>query len=266
MNKTIWKLQIFGERLWTLARNTAHQAAVLSLDGKGLAVVADETRTLADKIHDVVERAMFGDDDIQTDGLWDFAMMLNLLALNNAIEAYRLGERGKAAAVCADDIRNLAHEITLLFNNGENRQEQHIIPVLMPKNRMTTVEKNQGFIVMNIAGVTVVEQLLNIKEVCMNFEHSYTHLNLRGMEVPLVNGFKLLGKTQKATAYVILQTPWAAQNKTYAIAADVTGINQYPIGIPAVVPADTPFAEYAREYWESENGVPFLFLNWPKMV
>jgi len=41
---------------------------------------------------------------------------------------------------------------------------------------------------------------------------------------------------------------------------------QIPIGIPAVIPAGTPMAEYIREYWESENDAPFIFMNWPKMV
>ena len=265
MNKTLWKMQIYGERLWTLARSIAHQSAVLSLDGKGLAVVADETRILAEKMHEVTERALFGDEIIPTGSLRDAAVMLNLLALNAAIEAYRLGERGKATAVCADDIRDLACQVTLLLD-GNNAKERHLYPALMPTDRMTSVEKNQGFIVLDIAGVTVLEPLFNVKEVCMYIEHSDTHLKLRGMEIPLINGFIMLGKTQEEPAYVILQTPWANQNKTYAVVANVTGITQIPIGIPATIPADTPLANYVREYWESENDVPFLFMDWPKMV
>jgi len=265
MNKTLWKMQIYGERLWTLARSIAHQAAVLSLDGKGLAVVADETRSLAEKMYEVTERALFEDENTQTGAVRDAAVMLNLLALNTAIEAYRLGERGKATAVCADDIRNLAYQVTLLLD-GNNANERYLYPVLMPNNRMTSVEKNQGFIVLNIAGVTVIEPLLNVKEVCMHMECSTSHLKLRGMEIPLVNGFRMLGKTQAEPVYAILQTPWAEQNKTYAVSADVMGIIQIPIGIPTAVPNGTPLAKYIREYWESENDVPFLFMDWTKMV
>jgi len=264
MNKTIWKMQTYGERLWTLARSIAHQAAVLSLDGKSLAVVAEETRTLAEKIYEATERALFEDESTPTSALRDAAVMLNLLALNAAVEAYRLGERGKATAVCADDIRNLAYQVTLLLDG--NADERHLSPALMPKDRMTSIERNQAFIVLNIAGITVVEPLLNVKEVCMYIEHSDTHLKLRGMDIPLVNGFRVLGRTQGDPTYVILQTPWAKQNKTYAVAADVTGIIQVPIGTPGAVPADIPLAGYVREYWEGENDVPFLFMDWPKMI
>jgi hypothetical protein len=265
MNKTLWKMQVYGERLWTLARSIAHQAAVLAMEGKGLAVVADETRTLAEHMYTVTERALFEDESIQTGALRDAAVMLNLLALNAAIEAYRLGERGRATAVCADDIRNLAYQVTLLLD-GNNKNERHLYPSLMPSNRMTSIEKNQGFIVLNIAGVTVVEPLLHIKEVCMHMGHSDKHLKLRGMDIPLVDGFALLGKTQAEPTHAIVQTPWAEQNRTYAVSADVAGIIQVPIGIPKAIPADIPLAEYVREYWEGENDMPFLFMDWPRMV
>ena len=57
---------------------------------------------------------------------------------------------------------------------------------------------------MNIAGVTVLEPLLNVKEVCMHLEHSENRLKLRGMEIPLVNCFKMLGKTQAEPTYAII--------------------------------------------------------------
>ena len=287
MNKTLWKMQIFGERLWTLARSIAHQAANLSLDGKGLAVVADETRTLAIKLHDLVEKAMFEEIEIETGSLRDCAVMLNLLALNNAIESCRLGERGKAAAVCADDIRNLAYEVTLLLgeDNGRERHLADLMPGdLMPKNRMVSVDKSQELIVLNIGGVIVVEPLLNVKEVCMNnertlksdwtrnaedsgrAERSGSFLKLRGMDIPFIDGFAMLNKTQDEPTNVILQTPWADQNKNYAVAADVLCIFRRPVGIPSAAPAGTPFNGFIREHWESEGDAPFLFLDWPKMV
>jgi hypothetical protein len=269
MTKTLWKLQIYGERLWSLAYCIANHAAGLSLEGRNLAVVADETRNLANMIHEMSEHALFDDENIQTGALHDAAVRLNVLALNTAIEAYRLGERGKGTAVFADDIHTIAYKVTLLID-GNNANERHLYPTIMPSKRMTSVETNQGFIVLDIAGITVLEPILNVKEVLngigIHTEHSDTHLTLRGMELPLANGYKLLGKTQSPSSFVILQTPWAEQNRTYAVCADVAGITHVPIGVPSAVPTDTPLGEFVREYWEGENDVPILFMDWVRMV
>ncbi len=266
MNKTLWNLQIIGERLWILANTTAQLAATLEVEGRGLAVVAEETRKLAYRIHALVEHTLFEDGEIVDPGnVRDVAMMLNLLALNNAIESHRMGWRGKPAAVCADDIRQLACDVAVMLgeNNGPNRVN---IMTPFPKDRITSLDNKTDFMWINIAGVNVVEPLINIKEVCMGSECTETHLKLRGMEIPLIDGYKLLGKSKEESTFVILHTPWAEQNKTYAVTANVMGIFYSPIGKPVDAPADMPLAKYVRECWESENDEPFYFMNWAKML
>ncbi len=264
MNKTLWKLQIIGERLWMLANTTAQQAATLEMEGRGLAVVSNETRKLAQKVYEMVERALFEDREIKPGNMRDVAMMLNLLALNSAIESHHIGWRGKPAAVCADDIRCLAYELAMLFDNSEPKRCDGITPI--PKDRITSADNCNEFLLLNVAGVTVVERLANIKEVCMLNECTETHIKLRGMEIPLIDGHKLIGKPKGESAFIILQTPWAEQNKTYAVAANVMCIFCSPIGKPVDAPTDMPLAKYVREYWESENSEPFYFMDWPKMI
>ncbi|MCL2703801.1 MAG: hypothetical protein FWE91_09370 [Defluviitaleaceae bacterium] len=262
MNRILWKLQNAGERLWLLANITAQQSATFEIEGLGLAVVAEETRKMAEKINELVERALFEEKEIQPGHLRDVAFMLNLLAFNSAIESHRMGWRGKPVAVCADDIRSLAYEITKLFD-GNTNQLRRCVP--LPKNRMTSVDRGIDYLRINIDGIAIAEPLINIKEICFA-ERTETHVKLRGMEVPLIDLYKQLGKTQDEPTYIILNTPWAAQNKTYAVTANVTYIFNSPIGIPTAAPPDTPLAGYIREYWESENGEPFLFLDWPKLT
>ena len=58
---------------------------------------------------------------------------------------------------------------------------------------------------------------------------------------------------------------WAEQNKIYAITADVPCLFYSTIGMPIVASNDTPLVEYVREYWESENDIPFCFMDWVKL-
>ncbi len=267
MNKTIWKLQTAGERLWLLANTTAQLAATLEVEGRGLSVVASESRKLSYKVQDLVERALFeGGEIIKPGNVRDVAMMLNLLALNSAIESHRMGWRGKPAAVCAEDIRQLAIDVTVLFDlNDELKRNNMIYP--FPKDPITSLDERKEFLWMNIAGINVVEPLINIKEICMGSENcTQTHLKLRGMEIPLIDGYKLLGKQKEESAFVILNTPWAEQNKTYAVTANVNEIVFCPIGKPVEAPSDMPLAKYVRECWESENDEPFYFMDWRKML
>jgi len=261
MTKTLWKLQSAGDRLWLLANTSAQQSATSGL--RGLAVVADETRRMANIIYELVEKALFENDDIGYDKISDIAFMLNLLALNSAFESHRIGWQGKAAAVCAEDIRNLSQEVAKLLD--ANAGLPYNEAALSPKNRITSVDTSQCFIYLDIGGVYVVELLDNVKEICWDTERVGNHLKLRGQEIPLIDMLGKLEKVQDKATYIFLNTPWAEQNKTYAVAATVIHLFYSPIGKPVNAPADTPLAEYVREYWESDGDTPFLFMNWPKI-
>jgi hypothetical protein len=265
MNKTLWKLDRIGERLRNLATLTATQAAILD-DGKGVAIVAEETRKMANYIISIVEKATFEDIETNEVQIKDMALQLNLLALNNAFEAYRLGYLGKRAAVCADEVRNLAYEIVCLFDKKTaEKAKQFVHP--WPKNPLTSIGASE-FLHIGISGIHILENLDNVKEVCAYMEHKDSILNLRGMELPLVDVYKMIGKEQETPAYVILHTPWAEQNKTYAVTTDidVSCIHRSLIGKPLSAPRDMPLAEFVRDCWENENGEPFYFMDWTKMV
>jgi len=262
MTKTLWKLQSAGDRLWLLANMGAQQSATYGI--RGLAVVAEETRQMANMIYELVDRALFEGDDIGHGKVRDIAFMIDLLALNSAIESHRNGWQGKAAAVCAEDIRNLAQEVAKILDSNAELPYSAAAP--SPKDRITSVDKGQCFLHLDIGGVSVVELLDNIKEICWDSERMGNYVKLRGQEIPLIDGFKRLGKTQDKLTYVFLHTPWAEQNKTYAVAANVIHLFYSPIGTPVNAPPGTPLAEYVRECWESDNDMPFLFMDWPSMV
>jgi len=262
MNKTLWKLQSAGDRLWLLANTSAQQSATSGL--KGLAIVADETRRMANFIYELVEKALFEEEDVEHEKIGDIAFLLNMLALNSAIESNRYGWQGKAAAVCAEDIRNLAQEVAKLLDINAGLPYDNV--VLSPKKRILSVDKSQCLIQLDIGGVSVVELLDNVKEICWNAERVDNHIKFRGQEITLIDTFEKLGKKQEKATHVLIQTPWAKANKIYAVTANVVHLFYSPIGTAEDAPRNTPFAEYVREYWESESDVPFLFIDWPEML
>jgi chemotaxis signal transduction protein len=237
---------------------------VLASDGKGMAVVAEETRTMGNRISAVVEKSMVDGEELNVKAIKELAFTLNLLALNGAFEAYRLGHLGKRAAVCVEEIRNLAREIScLLDNESAGKANRFVHP--WPKNPLTSIGTSE-YVHLNIGGIHVLENLDNVKEACCHVDCKDGVLYLRGMELPLVDGYKMLGKTQETPTYVVLHTPWAEQNKTYAVTADVECIHRTRIGKPLSAPNDMPLAKYVRDCWENENGELFYFMDWTKMV
>jgi chemotaxis signal transduction protein len=278
MNKTLWKFQKISDKLDILAMMTTVQAASLGTDGRGFAVVAEETRKMTQKMQIMIEKALFDDEEINYEKMDDIALQLNLLVLNIAIEGKNLGEKGLQAGIFAEEIRALTATLCTLRNEifakpPENKRQQtkkspmYAIP--FPKSPLSTLNQGCSFLSLTIAGVSVIENLGNIKEVnYCHLEHMGNTINLRGNELPLVNGFKILGKPFiEKPYYVIIRTPWAEKDKTYAVAVDSCDNMFYsPIGTPVEPPSDMPLAKYVRECWENENGEPFYFMDWAKMV
>ena len=247
-----------------MAGLTATVSATIGYDGQGIAVVAEEARAMANKVNGIVEKAMFEGAEIDRDALIDLATQSNLLALNNAIESHNIGERGKSAAVCADEIRCLSREIQcLLGSDAAEKEKQAVAP--WAANPLTTASERACYILLNIGGIPIIENLSNVREISMFNKYTEKNIDLRGMELPLADGFKLLGKTQETPTFVMIRTPWAEQNKVYAVAADVHYLFYSPAGKTIAPPADMPLAKYVRECWENENGEPFYFMDWTKM-
>jgi len=266
MNKdrTLWKLEQINERLWILAAMIAQQAGSFGHDGLGFAVIAEETRKLTEKMQYLTEQALFEGENIKKEEISDIALQLNLLALNSTIQAYLLEFKGRqAAVVCTEEIRKLAYEIVKIFDDKlDERVKQSVNPY--PKNPLKTVNQNYSFLMFTVAGVPVKENLGNISDVNgIYVEHTDKTINIRGREFPLVS------KSAEPTCYIIMYTIWSNQDKTKSVvvAADsCEGIITCPLGTPVEPPSDMPLAKYVRECWENENGEPFYFMDWTKMV
>ena len=208
---------------------------------------------------------MSDDEEINKDAITPTAVELNLLALNTALESFRLGARGKQTAICAEDIRNLAYEICILLDENTAVQAKKIV---MPwsKNPLSTVNQNNEFMLFMVAGVPIVENLIYIQEVAVGLEETNGYINLRGKEIPVLDMFKILDKSLENRTFIILRTPWADKNHEFAVIVDsCSGLFYCPIGTPIKPPVDNLISRYVRECWENENGEPFYFMDWNKL-
>ena len=269
MNRNLYKMQQIGDRLWILATNTAMVAASLGRDGRGFAIVAEETRYRSNKLQHLVERAMFENEEIEAEKLKESAQGIMSLALNAAIESHRLRERGKQAAVCAEEIRSLAYALTTIIADDMplDRLPDAVIP--RAKSPLTSVMSDSiCFILLKTGDTYFVENLLNIEEVfCGLGKTKDSKIVIRGVEIPVICTQDYLNINNDNPTYVILRTPWVEERNQYAVAVDSFGCLFYsPIGSPVAPPADMPLAEYVRECWENENGDPFYFMDWNKMA
>ena len=266
MNRILWKLDHIGERLWILATMVATQSAALASEGKGVAIVAEEIRNLSNKVIYAVEKSVVDGEELNSEKIATIAFQLKLLALNGSFEAFRLRERGKQTAIYVDEIRNLAYEILCLFDKVSQERVRKISKP-WPANVISSVNQGCECLQFNIDGIDFYEALDNVQEVCDPvLERRNGNIILRSMELPLIDGYKLMGKSKAETPYVIIRTPWADQNKLYAVAADIDAIHRFPIGKPIDAPSEMPLSKYVRECWENENGEPFYFMNWAKMI
>lgn len=267
MNKTLWKLGRISDKLWLIASSIAMEACKWGTDGRNFAVVADETRNVAEKISSLVESSLFENEDIKQGVIEDMVTQLSYLTINVAIEAQRSGQRGKAVAICAEDTRNLVFELIELVDG--KKQFDHTPPPYSAKV-MSSIDNKVCFMKFTIDGYEIIENLNFIQEVVSNkIEHDKTHVMLRGSNIPIIDCFSLLGKQKDDAFYVILRTPWAKKNEIYAVAIDELGVNAIfysSVGIPFTPDKSMALSEYVRECWEAADSEPFRFMNWPAMV
>ena len=269
MNRTIWKLQQISERLWILAVTITQHAGALGIDGRGFAVIAEETRIITEKVQILIEKALFDDEIICKENIFPYAKELNMIALNAALESFRLWEKGKQAAVCADEMRKLSHEIMVLFEEKPTTFENEIKQMIAPwskKPLLTVNQNNEQFMLITIAGIPIVENLLFIQEVFYGLNEIDGYINLRNRKLPVINGNNIIGKTLENPIYIVLQTSWADEKTEYAIATEkIDFLFHSPIGTPISPPNDMPLSKFVRECWDNENGEPFYFVDWKKL-
>ena len=277
--KRIWLFEQYANKMWTIAINLTTEAA--RIDGesaKGLAIVAEECRNLAEKILlYVMETRFHGGQDEEFKGIADAAFQMNLLAVNGCIEnvrgktALNGGSDYRAVSVCMEEIRSLACKVaTLVYKNEKNHVPQPIPEVISP---LKSTEMSEYFLQYSIGGIPFVENVGNIGSIEYPEKSALQSeiFNLRGTDVKVIDLYKRFNLKNSKGERQEIMVIWTDENKSNEslriVPVDgVYGIIMSRIGYNVPPKAGHVFAEYARECWDVIGDDQFIFIDWQKFI
>ena len=281
--KKIWLCEQYAQKAWTLSLGFAQEAGRSGHFGRGYAVVAEEARTLANRLFDYTAKAKFenaGADDFK--GVADFALMTGFLAVNTMIEMLRVNpvisdmSINKSIAVLAEDLRRLAYEISALADTRVWEK-----PFVLPE--ITAPLKSTGstdfFFRFSIGGIPLVENAANIMEVLYGIRKADAQgdtLSPRGKKMPNLNLYKRFNLPYEG---LDMQTVMVIRPEGTSYLGDIDGICAVPIddldistifqskiGYAAPPKPDNVFAPFARECWDVTGGDQLMFIDWQRLI
>lgn len=258
-------LERLNNRLWNLSITVMTHAASLGNRGAGFAVVARETRALCDQISARLDAEDF--DDSSFGAIFN---ELNFLAMNAALEAiasvrdeYGSYASGKALAVCAEDIRQLAMEISEILSG----KKVTTLPLPDVSPVLNSVCDRIHLLQFTIGGKLYVENANHVWELLYMDSSSATGnlLPVRGNEYPIADVSTLRGAESHAGAYVIVRTVYEKKPRRLAIPIDGLDANALIyVRIGGPLPENQRPANI-RESWNSDVG-PLHFPDWGSLA
>jgi hypothetical protein len=276
--KKIWLCEQCAQKAWGTSQRFAQEAASAGVFGKGYAVVAEEARFLADKLFDYAAKARFEGNDSEFKGVAELAFMTGLLATNASIEILNVEQnssgRAESMLVLSEDLRNISFGLKNM-SLVDIASPAYVSPFVMPEitDPVKSSRKTDWFLRFSVGGVTMVENIANIGEICYlrKEDVSGDTLSLRGYELPLVIIDCGQKKTEHQTVMIIVPegNRFGSKEGRYAVPVDELDINPIftsRIGCNVPPKADHPFAGRARECWDVVGGDQLVFLDWHKLT
>lgn len=275
----IWKLQIYAERAWRLSMDIAIESAKLPKRGGGLAVVADETRRIANKLYMKLEHIKDGtiiDDDFSS-----ILEQLNLLILNGLIELIKLNEcvsknwDGISVSIILDEIRLFVCDLMELFEY----KKIETIEVAELRSYSSITDMSLFLLQASIGGNVFVENIRYIQQVISFAKDDTTvfnckdnTINLRGMKIPVVDLYSQFQLTKPSAAgndstnyAIIINTDWDEPNKLFAVLVDdiiSSSIFKTKLGVSSPCRSTIFSSDFVRECWDTTTDRQMLFINW----
>ena len=258
---------------------TVEAARKGGVSGRGLAIIAEETRHLTQKL--ALTSADFNNkelNDKQYDMLFkatsDIAFQTGLLVINFWLELVRAydgaEERSyvRVMSVYIEEIRALAAQILNISGKKSSPQSFVIRETASP---LKSTEKPDFFLQYSISGVSFIENMSYIKEINYPDKNAFANgiYNLRGLEMPVINCYKKLNLTETDSERQMMMIICLNDNNTYAVAIDDLDISapfQSKIGYNVPPAANHAFADYTRECWDAVGGDQFIFIDWEKFI
>lgn len=261
------KFSLLVERAHRLAFDMALCAAELGEQGRGMAIVADESRNFATKVQSFLDSC-----DINKETISDATLEMRYLAVNGCLEMLRLHENKlhtkKKLAVIFDEVRNIADDVAQAFDISSE------LPLILPRvlQKSTIVPDNivmssdLRFVVFEIGGKQFCESTTNVREIFLYpvDKIADTSVKIRGEDIPLLHCHSELNlqlPQKKFLPLVIISANYQTIPTQYAFAIDgVPDIFFASIG-RNVNPKNIP-SEFIRECWNCEEERQMMFLNY----
>jgi hypothetical protein len=269
----------YAQKAWSTSQQLAQEAANTGYFGKGYAVVAEETRRLADNLFQYADKARFEGNGSEFKGIVDFAVMTCYLATNASIEILNVEKtsgRIESMLVLSEDIRMIAMGLMCL-GNIDVTAKSYVSPFVMPEiiSPIKSSSKTDWFFRFSIGGVALAENIANTGEICYLCKKDVggDTFSLRGKTTQLIHCGKTVSNQQAEMQTVMIVCPegnkFGRKDGRYAVPIDDLDFNTIflsHIGYNAPSKSDHPFAGYSRECWDVIGGDQLIFLDWQKLI
>lgn len=257
--KQLIKFGLYAERAHRLAFDIALSAAELSQYGKGMAIIADETRNIGKQLY-----SLFDHDNKDEKSILDAILQLKYLSINGSLELMRIHESQltlkKRLAVILEEIKHLTIEIEHTFGI------KHKLPPIIPKvsNANTVLNDKVMFVVFTIGGITFFETSDNVLEIfdAKRIMLKNDFIYIRGEKFPLLNYYDILSiDSKESSSVLVVNMKYQDSSQTYAILTDdIPEFLNSTIGChteSTIIPS-----KLVRECWDAEENRQILFLDY----
>lgn len=261
-NCELIKFGLYAERAHRLAFDLALLASGLGQYGKGMAIIADETRNIGIKLH----KLLISEDEASLSEIQDEILELKYLFVNGWLESLRLHESQltpkKRISVIMDELINLVKDIECALGI------KSALPMVTPKvtERNKILNKSELFFLFTIGGKPFCEAMQNVLEVFLYTPEECAKepamVNIRGYKLPLLDYYDKLSVAKNGAQTILrISTEYEKEPKEYALLIDgkpeifcsYLGVSSQAVGVPK---------ELVRECWDCEENMQMQFLNY----
>ena len=273
----LWKYQILAERMWQLSLDIASQGAKLRTSGKGIMIVAEETRYLTEQLYNHYEQLLDTDDFIQNTDIVKTIQQVRLLSVNGVIEMLRMNmasdETNTQLPVLLEALNNVANDLIELVGTSKTTE----CVKLEIKDKNLTTDHSIFLITLKIGSQLFVENIQYVQEVfCYNkvtdhelFDND-NNIIIRGEKISVIDcysKFNLVNEVELPNQMgiaVVVDTQWENNPKKHVILVDDIirwAIFKSPLGRD-VSCNEEQMSNYTRACWNSEQDQQFMFMDW----